>query len=316
MDFFNCAAQKQPIIGCGAYKPKIISTHYMELERNNEFCLGTPHIERLEIIGGTREAQIQHIKKRQVDFSVIDSGLEGYVDSEYYRVFSLPQLYSTVISLNYDKMYMRHVENRRALNKLVNKSQIIYELFGGHAIKLEQFYPYVQMQKYAIPEYDAVDDAELSAPETIKVAYNHKNKEHAKLVQAIKENMKGSVNIEIETCEGQREAFEKGIDMYINDIYHEILPRTTAYFDFCKGNLLKNYQEFEQLYDTYDALSGTIHDVAMVKKFAYLTHELLPCIPLYNKNEIQIVNRKLIGIQADSRGALWNIHELYFDDAI
>ena len=299
-------------IGCGSFKLESYTDRKATFLRNTNFCLGSPQIRSLTILGGTPEEQLQHLVNQTVDFSVLSPEMLYKLPPEIfcnYSVYSLPQPISTVLFVNFKSPCMQSLANRKYINSLLNKQHIVNTLFHGHADVQNQFYPPVVAQKLGCsiiyPDISPVS-ANISS---IRIAYNSNNSEHASAVTLLQKMMEPSICVKISCYSSMREAFDSGADLYISNMRHLLLPHSNPVL-LEKQSELSHIKEFSRMLNLYGKLS--MSDTKAIKEFAKEAAEKLPLIYLYSKHELQLISRSIENVKPDTRGALWNIHEVYF----
>ncbi|MCR5374476.1 MAG: hypothetical protein K6E39_03765 [Lachnospiraceae bacterium] len=301
-------------IGSGAYILKNYGENYAYFERNDGFCLGTPRIRKLNLYGGTKEEQIHLLEEKELTLTIIEpEDLKNISASlfENYYLFSLPQPITTVLKINPKSPMFMDLNMRMSVSQAIKRGLLVYTMFKDYAEATWSFYPPIIAEKYNCRTLYLDMGLKESMPERIVIGVLYNSSEHIKLAELLSEDLKAKTDVVIMPSASRREAFAKGADVYIENMMHTILPISNQLL-YCNSELFIKSVHYKRLIEIEKSLYLQ-NSQALIREFAMECARSLPVIPIYSKHELQLVSKRVHNLKPDTRGALWNIHEIELD---
>lgn len=298
-------------IGCGSYILKSLEKNSAFFIRNKSFCLGTPRIEELLLLGGSSEEQQIHLQAGDIDLTILDpadlTNLPLSVFQKYY-VYSLPQPIATVLKINPSSQLFCNLAARKMVSQKISRCLLIHQLFRGYADPLQQFYPPVVAQHLNCSLIYPDVSPTISDIKILQIGVHKENEEHKQVAAFLLQILSPYFQISVCNYASRTEAYRSGADVYIENMSHTLTPCSNMY-------LFNNYENFSRAPEYANLLNLSeklfCPDYSeFIYEFALECANTLPIIPLYSKHEIQLVSKRVHNLRPDTRGAFWNIHEL------
>lgn len=298
-------------IGCGAYVLQAMNKSSARFERNENFCLGSPKMKYLDLLGGSKEDQKELLKTKSIDLTAIEAtdllNLPFTVFHDYY-MYSLPQPVSTVMKINPKSELFTNLGMRKTLSQSIDRNLLVQKLFHGFADPLLQFYPPVVAQQLNCTLlYPDVAPCNVRCNEII-IGFQEKSAEHILVAELLYEQLKNQTIVSLQSFTSREEAYSCGADVYIDSMSHSIIPISNP-FIYSNSKYFSTSSDYDQMINLEQKLYSKNYR-HFTRDFATECARVLPIIPLYSKHEIQLVSKRVKGLKPDTRGAFWNIHEI------
>ena len=300
------------LIGNGSYK--LVSSNNTDeahFIKNEHYFLGNPKIDKVHLLGCDTYQLIDLISNILPDLTIVDAAQIKRIPKsilEKYRIFSLPQLVSTVLHINPNSTLFYSLNARKMISHSINRNLLVHALFSDYAYPQDQFIPRIIADHF---DTDIIyyDKSHLSSSiDQLTIGYSRGNNEHRMVAEFLKNNLKDKANIHIYPFESKTEAFNNKADLYISQMFHTMTPVSNQ-FIYNNANIFKQCSDYLKLIDLDTLLFGQNWSL-YYREYMTETANVLPVIPLYSKHEIQLVSKNIKNIKPDSRGAFWNIHEI------
>lgn len=301
-------------IGCGAYIYTKFENNIHYLSSNKDFHLGSPKIENLEIFEGTQEKQLEMIMKGEIDFSIIDRNIYKKVKQckQMYDFYAFESLMMTTISFNYRKEIFKNINIRQYINSMIDREKIVEEIYDGSAIAANQIYPSLVLQKY-LNSSECVLEVEnaynVQEELVLTLGYREYSSDLENIAQYFA-GLNGIVKFVPVKVENMYDAFIiKNVDLYLHNTNCFFAPYVSNMYEEEGSYVEITGLKDEILFEMTQNLKANDSINAMKKYMEYIAINV-PSVFIANIFEIQIIKKGFTNLKVDSRGVLWNIHEI------
>lgn len=316
---FSCEAGRQPV-GCGSFQFESFDAESGTtcLIRNENYFLGRPPLAGIEIQVNESQTMIEKFNSNQVDYGYpeIDDLLQ--IASEQHLTYSFPSLDSVNLAIRgFSK------EQRQWLSHTIDRDQVTGQLLNGHAASCQSFYTplhWCQEQLQVNSEADGVSLQALPFQEPVTLAYVESDQVQAKLAKQF-QKIWSEAGLEVRLNPVAKSEFQKKIlisdesALWIWRFPHGIEPEAHRYFG--PQGIYKQFLKWQN--DLADEIIKKLQDldsheerVPLYQELSDLFQDELPLIPIATVNELQLLTKDIGGTRPDPRGAIWNIHEVFF----
>ncbi|MBI3609404.1 MAG: peptide-binding protein [Nitrospirae bacterium] len=132
-------------IGTGPYKLKSWSEKEIILEANNDYFLGRPHLDQIQVrVYPNREAAWAKLMAGEVDFFdlLTPDNYEILKQVPTFHLYSVPMPYYYLVAFNLKQKLFSDLRVRQALNYAINKEEIVAKVLRGQGqVAAETIYP-------------------------------------------------------------------------------------------------------------------------------------------------------------------------------